>query len=187
MVGDSIVRWVGQNNDQLLGGGTVIWKGVSGARWAGVTNRLRRYLTRHEYPHTLILHLGSNDIFRSDLGDIRARVASNIMAIRQMLPETRIIWPDILQRVAYRNERGRGAGHRSTRNINSYARRILSGMENCHVIRHAGSINATHQHLYHNDGIHLSDQGKVRFRSNLSEVLLFFNNKPFQFHHPLRN
>lgn len=186
-MGDSIVRWAGLHNHQLAGGGEVTWKGVSGARWAGVTNRLRRYLVRHEAPDTLVVHLGSNDIFRSDLGDIRARVATNISAIRELLPEVRVIWSDVLQRRVYRGERSRGAGNRSTRNVNSYARRLLASMNNCHVIRHANNIRASSEELYRHDGIHLSDRGQEVFRENLSNGLVYFNNNPAEFHYPLRN
>ena len=53
---------------------------MSGAKLAAVGNRLREYLAINEYPYTIILYLGSNDIFNDNLGDIGACVAAKIMA-----------------------------------------------------------------------------------------------------------
>lgn len=184
VLGDSIVRHAGMGNPQLQGADVTLWKGLPGARWAGVTNRIRRYLNQNEFPHILIVHLGTNDIFRSHLGDIRARISDNLKAIRQLLPDTVICWSDILQRLVYAGEVSGGAGNRSTRNLNSFARRVLSGMENSHVIRHAGNISSSNPEAYHSDNIHLSEQGKSVFRQNLSDALLAFNRNPRQFAFP---
>ena len=184
IVGDSIVRHAGDGNHQLRGAGVTVWKGLSGARWAGVTNRLSRYLRTLDSPHVLILHLGTNDIFRTNLGNIRARILANINAIRQLLPDTQIIWSDILQRLAYRGEAARGAGNRSTRNLNSYARRVLGQMDNTHIIKYSDIISSGQPAMYHTDNIHLNDQGKAAFRQRISDALVFFNANQGQFIFP---
>ena len=107
IVGDSFVARAGKNEPQLAGGGSVFWKGVGGLRIAGLDNRMRSYLYRWRvpYPSTIVLHVGCNDLFRSNLGDIRSRIKENLLAIRNTLPQTTIIWSDVLPRHAYFEER----------------------------------------------------------------------------------
>ena len=131
MLGDSIVARAGSEQQQIQGGGRTYWSGVSGARCAGLMNRISRLLQRRAFPTTLILHVGSNDILKSSNREIRSRVLENIRGLRALLPNTRIIWSDILVRLAYCDERVPGAGRRAMRNINKYAhvvcRSLVSG------------------------------------------------------------
>ena len=62
ILGDSLIKHAG-NNTQIHGGGEVLWNSLSGACLAGLGNRLRYYLNKNEYQTTLLLHLGSNNIF----------------------------------------------------------------------------------------------------------------------------
>ena len=48
MIGDSIVNWAGLTQVQLAGGGVVYWRGVRGARFAGVANRIAGYLQERD-------------------------------------------------------------------------------------------------------------------------------------------
>ena len=96
IMGDSFITHAGKFQEQLRGGGTVSWKGLGGARIAGLGNKLHFHLRRFPYPTTLIIHLGCNDIFKSHLGDIRSRIKLDLKTIRNILPNTRIIWSDVL-------------------------------------------------------------------------------------------
>ena len=141
ILGDSIIRHAGKANTQLHGGGTVIQKGVSGARLAGLGKWLRRYLAKGVAPTTLILHLGTNDILKENLGQIRNRVKESLEAIRNILPNTRLIWSDILLRAKYQGEVKVGAGKRCTLDLNMFARKAIREMPNTHVIKHSHIIN----------------------------------------------
>ncbi len=160
-------------------------KGVSGARLAGLGNRLRRYLAKGEAPTTILLHLGTNDIFKENLGQIRHRVKECLEAIRNILPNTRLIWSDILLRAKYHGEVKGGAGKRCTWDLNMYARKILREMQNAHVIKHSHLINPSQEGVYWQDMIHLDTRGTLLFRQNLSDGLMFFNTYPDAFHFPL--
>ena len=104
VIGDSIVARAGKNNIQLRGAGVVIWQGVGGAKCAGLVNRLTRILQREPFPTTVILHLGTNDIFKSSTWEINKRVRENLEGIRRLLPNTRMIWSDIIIRLEYADE-----------------------------------------------------------------------------------
>ncbi len=189
--GDSIVKYAGERNSQLHGGGEVAWKGLSGARLVGVGSRLRRYLNRNPFPTTIIVHLGSNDVFAlgQNLGVTRSRMAETLMTIRNILPDTRIIWSDILLRQIYKREQRPGAGKRCTRNLNKYARKLCKDMEGAHVVKHSHLIQSQDPQpdIYYRDGIHLGDFGNLMFRQNLSNALVFFNAHPEAFHFPPRD
>lgn len=187
IIGDSIVRWAGLTKVQLEGGGEVYWNGISGARLAGVDNRLRNYLAVRPVPSTIILHLGTNDIFTEPSWRIRARLAENVSSIRELLPNTRLIWSDIIPRLFYYGETTPGAGKRVTRNINGYARGVCAAVGNAHTISHSSALAPSQYRLFRRDGLHLSDEGLSVFRANLSSALIFFNQNPGANSFPVRD
>ena len=46
-----------------MGCGQVSWLGLGGGRIVNFMDRTRRYLSGRSTPHTLVVHIGSNDIF----------------------------------------------------------------------------------------------------------------------------
>ena len=186
IVGDSIINWAGQRQPQLGGAGMVFWSGIGGARIAGVANRLKRCLNKRPFPTTLILHLGTNDIFASHIHEIRQRVEATLSDVRNLLPSTRILWSKILPRCYFHNGHRRGAGPRAARNINKYATRIARNMPNTHVISHAQLFPVSAHQLFRFDGLHLSEEGLTLFRSHLETAINFFNMCPEELEYPKR-
>lgn len=184
IIGDGIISQVGGKEHQLLGGGITEWNGLPGGNLEGVCDRLNQHLAKYPVPTTIIIHLGSDDIFKKDLGYIRTRLEETIKGFRKMLPNTRLIWSDILPRQKYENENEPGAGKRSTRNLNSFGRRVMSKMENCKVIKHGHVIRVTMDDMFGQDEMDLSEKGKVTFRNNLEQALVFFKQNPEKFHFP---
>ena len=179
VIGDSIVNWAGVEKVQIEGGGEVFWNGLRGGRVAGVTNRLKRYLDHRPFPTTIILHLGTNDIFTDKSILVRQRVVENLTGIRELLPNTRLIWSDIIPRLYYYGEITPGAGKRTSRNINAEAHRVLSQLGNTGVISHATVLHPAKFRLFRHDGLHLSDEGNIVFRKNLSDALVYFNQNSY--------
>jgi hypothetical protein len=66
--------------------------------------------------------------------------------MRQLLPFTRVIWSDIMPRLAYPKEAAMGAGKRSTININRFAHQICKSVGNAYIIRHSRLFNPRRQH-----------------------------------------
>jgi hypothetical protein len=135
-------------------------------------------LAKDVTPTTIIFHLGTNDIFRSTLGEIRARIESNLKSVRILLPQTRIIWSDILPRQAYKGETKTGAGKRCTKDLNKKAHEVCDELGNCHYIKSAHVFNPDDDILFYKDKTHLSDFGNVVFRTHLANALGFFNRFP---------
>jgi lysophospholipase L1-like esterase len=183
IIGDSIINWAGENQMQLQGGGRVIWNGIGGARIAGVCNRLNRCLKNQmPCPSSIILHLGTNDIFAAPIHIIRQRIEQNLLAIRNLFPLTRIIWSLILPRFSYRGEARKGAGNACARNINMHAIRFGKSMSNVHVISHT---NLFSKDLFKKDGVHLKPEGLTRFRLHFESALIFFNGNPDAYQFPI--
>ncbi len=193
IVGDSLIRDAGENNPQLLGGGRVVWLGLSGARLINIENRFRRRLFRNEFPTTVIIHLGTNDVLRSPTIEIRGRILETLVTLRRLLPTTRIIWSAILPRLGYAEEKTPGAGGRCTVNLNKYARSVVrSGLlgGNAHAISHSGSFNPRRRNvdgpLYRYDCVHLTPLGSSLLRENFQNALVHFNSHPGDLFYPVR-
>ena len=76
------------------------------------------------------LHLGTKDILKEILGQIRHRVKESLKVIRNILPNTRLIWSDILLRAKYQGKVKGGAGKRCTWDLNMYAKKITHTLQN---------------------------------------------------------
>ncbi len=164
----------------------MLWKGLSGAKCCGVMNRLRRLLYKHKYPTILILHLGTNNLFRETIGETRDNVEENLTGIRALLPHTKIIWSDILPRLFYKNEDEPGTGKTNTININNHAHQIIrDDVENAHYIKHSNVFNPKHTEMFNRkDGIHLSAYGNRCLRHTLTNAIRFFDANPSRYCYP---
>ena len=136
-------------NVQLRGGGTCPWRGKGGAKIGDVRSLVVSTLNRKRFPTTLIIHIGTNDIFQGNsLGVVRFQVEESLKAIRVLLPETRLIWSDILYRAFYLHESSHNAGKRSANNINRYVHKIVRSMPNAYYISHAHQIQPSDHSVY---------------------------------------
>lgn len=178
IIGDSIIRDAGESDEQIKGGGRVLWKGIGGTKHVNLADRLRIYTQVYGTPTTVVLHVGTCDIFRSKIGNIRDRVKKTFMSIRRLLPGARLIWSDILPRRNYRNEFKPGCGKRTTRTLNKAAHKVIrEDITNAHYIRNSHLFNPKNISLFRDD-IHLSEAGSVVLRKIISDGLVFFNNNP---------
>lgn len=178
MVGDSIISWAGQGNPQLDGDGMTYWKGRRGAHMAETTRRVRQYLARHAFPTTLIIHVGTNDLFTLPVQALRRVLLETLISIRNLLPHTRILWSDILHRMFYHGQLTPRGGKRSVISLNKYAARVCRDIGNAGTIRHYRVINPSNQAAYRYDGLHLSPIGNNLFREDLGKALVFFRQNP---------
>ena len=186
IIGDSIIKGAGFKQKQLRGGGRVFWDGISGARIAGVATWLRDI--RRPFPTTIIIHLGTNDIFSTPLLEVRERIELTLSGVRNFFPLTRIIWSLIIPRNYFHHQKRRGAGAGCARTINNHAIRICrSSMPNTHVIGYGKILPVRFSHLFRYDGLHLSKEGDFVFKQHLEQALLFFNAYPEEFEFPKKD
>ena len=190
VLGDSIVRRTGDNyitsDAQLQGSGRTIWAGLSGARICNMAVRATRVARDHGYPSTIVVALGSNDIFAKDtpIGLTRRRLIEELNALRNFFPHARIIWSNILPRKVYKRETNPGAGKKCTIDLNDNARKVLVKMPNAHIIKNSHIFNP-HFNVF-SDDVHLNEYGMGLFKQHLSRALVFFNSSPGDFQYPTR-
>ena len=98
IVGDSFVRRAGKGSPQLQGCGRVTWLGLGGDRVVALLDRLRGLLRIGPSSHTIMLHVGSNDIFAASKKVLCEVVELLLKSLRQVLPGCRLIWSHILPR-----------------------------------------------------------------------------------------
>ena len=192
IVGDSIIRRAGNRNTQLHGAGETLWDGKPGGQLLHLISRVRWLLGHNQFPTTIVVHMGTNDIFKASLGEIRASITENLKTIRQLLPFVRIIWSDILFRLGYSLQKKKGAGVRSTKNLNQHAHKVCREMlgGNAHVIRYSEvfhpSLNNVDDNgpIYGYDCTHPTERGLLIIRQQIANALVVFNNQPRTFAYP---
>ena len=179
VLGDSMVRRVSARKVQLAGGGNTVYCGEGGAGIGRLRDMVLRHLSRRRNPTTLIIHLGTNDIFFNSLSAIRYRIEENVRCVRKLLPQTRLIWSDILPRAFYLKEsqQSKGAGKRCTINLNEYAHKLCTRIPNMRYIKHR-NFSQSDRTLFYWDSVHLSDKGHQRLLDNWSNGLVFLNANP---------
>ncbi len=128
VIGDSIVKRAGEVSTHLNGGGETLWLGLSGAKCTGLRHRISKRMYRNRFPTTIILHVGTNDIFHDTRKAIVKRVEQNLKDVRAILPFTRIIWSDVIVRLAYAEEKKKGAGKDTARAMNKRAHKVCREM-----------------------------------------------------------
>ena len=113
VMGDSLVFWAGKCKPRNLQGcGDLQWYGYSGGtiqgngRQVDFLTRVREKLSRNPAPNTLVVHIGGNDIFaeNSTKKELCENIESLIIQLRQLLPNCRIVWSNILPRLFWYGE-----------------------------------------------------------------------------------
>ncbi|XP_038062831.1 LIM domain-binding protein 3-like isoform X2 [Patiria miniata] len=184
VVGDSIVFRAGDHAPNEPALGLITWRGVRGAKISSMIPSIRAQLQHSPVPTTIVIHLGTNDLFSIPVKEIRGRLEEGLQGLRHMLPHTRIVWSDILLRLFYYGEERPGVGKKNVNALNKYAHRVCKNLGNAHGIVHSCTINSSQQSLYWRDGLHLSTLGSQQFCKNISAALAFFTSHPSALLHP---
>ena len=177
MVGDSIVfrASTGAPHGPF---GTLSWRGIRGAKISSLVPSIRSLLKHEPAPSIIIVHVGTNDIFTTPVKEIRGRIEEGLCNIRQLLPNTIIIWSDILLRLFYYGESRSGVGKKNVYALNRHAHRLCRRLGRAHAIVHSHNINPSQVSMYWRDGLHLSSLGNKAFCENLCSALAFFESNP---------
>ncbi len=191
IIGDSIVTGAGYRQYQLPGCGQTWWHGKSGGKLGDVINMIHEDMYHNPYPTNLIIHMGTNDIFKKSTAEIRKELEEVLLTIRELLPFTTIIWSDILPRLSYSEEKNEGAGKNSTININKRAHKVCRQMlhGNTHVIKHSQVFNPRYRNVdgpvFRYDSTHLSPKGYDLFRKTVQNAMAYFSQNPEGFEYPV--
>ena len=123
-------------------------------------SRLRFVAHTSSQKHFILV---TNDVFSTSTFKIHRIIVENLWGVRELLPNTRIIWSDILPRLFYYREVHPGAGRRVANFINTLARRVVYRMDNTHSVCQKGVFPLTNIGLFRLDGLHLSEGAALSY------------------------
>ena len=106
-MGSSIVYWANRNASGRPGGlslnlqhigGSVSWFGKRGMIWGDFRPTFDRLLGSRPPPDFVLIQLGSNDLGSVTSVNLIHNIEIDLLRLHMLLPQTKIIWSEILQR-----------------------------------------------------------------------------------------
>ncbi|KAJ8304431.1 hypothetical protein KUTeg_018014 [Tegillarca granosa] len=176
-VRDSIIYWAHRSALRLLNrhlrleqqGVHINWMGKRGMKWHNVLTTVSKNIRNFPVPRILILHVGGNDLIDYTTSMLCAKIEYDISILAQWLPNTIIIWSDILPRLYWRGSLNIKAIEKKRKRVNRSGRRsafLVGGR----VIHHQ-DITYDCPSLFRADKVHLTDVGNALFLNNLQNEL----------------
>ncbi len=148
-----------------------LWLARGGMRWAELMPLLehqRQLSTCH--PAAIVVHLGSNDLVNRKASELHLAITEDLLRLRLLFPQTKIIWSDILPRRHWQGAVSSDAIDLVRRKLNRrLANRVteLGGLRVAHP-----RIKASDSSMYCWDGVHLSSQGLSLFTNTILNALM---------------
>ena len=170
--------WALRNTSARIGGPnlglqskqiTIRWFGKRGMHWKELNDTVARALDRFPPPAYMIIHCGSNDLTEVKTADLIHDISADIIRFKLLLPNTKIVWSDILMR-RYWHKAWDGRAVERSRNL-AVKNAVLK--EGFCVICHP-NIRSTEINLYRHDGTHLSDTGNAVYLNNVQGAIEYF-------------
>ncbi|XP_071153000.1 corepressor interacting with RBPJ 1-like [Mytilus edulis] len=177
IVGSSIVYWAHKRASQLrdinLGVKTteacVEWYGTRGMRWNALLPKLMELVQSKPPPDVLILYVGSNDVGYVKPMDLVKMIKNDLCTIKEMCPETQLIYNEILSRINWRGAPTNQDGEQQRLTINKYVKPAVESMGGFMI--HHPDIRNVNLSLYRDDGVHLNDRGYDIFNGNVADTV----------------
>ncbi|CAG2231803.1 unnamed protein product [Mytilus edulis] len=173
-VGSSIVYWAQTNAKTRYGGpniglqsrGVYIrWFGKRGMLWNDFNAKVSHAVDKFSPPAMIVIQLGSNDLVKVKTLELIQNIERDILRLHLLLPNTRIVWSEMLMRRYWHGATDGKAIERSRKRVNSAINNYALNDGHC-VIQHP-NIRAREMNLYRYDGTHLSDIGYDIYLNNI--------------------
>lgn len=180
IIGSSIVRnafvharqsSVGINLGLARVGLQLLWQGYGGMTTCDVMVKIRNLIRVENSPGYLVLHIGGNDLGHVKVGFLRNRIKNIMRKIRALLPNTRIIWSEILPRNQWRYSQNHDAMNRARKRINSSIGAFVLKLGGYYVQYPDIALDVL---FLKRDGVHLTDLGNEIFLNTLQGALESF-------------
>lgn len=98
----------------------MFWQGKGGMRWKQVCPKVRSLLEVEDPPHYLLVHCRGNDIGQEDKCVVlRENIKKGLDKLQNLLPNTTLIWSQVLPRLQWRGEVDHLALERARVRLNS--------------------------------------------------------------------
>lgn len=163
----------------------VVWRGTSGMTLREFPAKLLGYVNGtgpDNWPKWVLVHLGTNDLVHSPIHAIQGYIWRASESLRNLIPGVQVVWSEILQRREYKGACNPRKLETARKTVNRKARQCM-GECGGRVIQHTG-INWQNSALYSLDGVHLSNEGYVKFINDLREGMALFTLYPSFFKYP---
>ena len=116
--------------------------------------------------------MGSNDLGSRSGTNLILNIEIDLLRLNVLLPSTKIVWSEILQRRYSHMAMTGKAVERTRKRVNLAVKNLVLSIGG-YVIRH-GNIRAREICLYRYDGTHLSDAGMRAYLNTIQGVLETF-------------
>lgn len=149
------------------------WKGIRGMSWYALTATVEDEIKFIPPPNLLVIQLGSNDLGKKKGCELINDMKRDLLRLHLLLPNTKIVWSDILMRRYWHVAEKDGKVIENMRlRVNSAIRTFIRKEGHC-ILRHP-NIRSNELRLYRADGTHLTDLGNDIYLNNLQGALETF-------------
>lgn len=184
IVGSSIVKNAFITSRQRPGGVnlgldrlgvSVWWQGLSGMSIKRLKQQIKTMMRFEDPPEFLILHIAGNDIGNTMVGYLRNELKQILRWVAQMLPNTVLVWSQILPRIEWRYSKNTEAMGKSRYRINNSIASFVLRMGGCYIrypdIRPNNKFIAS-------DRVHLTNFGNEVFLNTIQGSIEHFLRYP---------
>ena len=133
--------------------------------WNDFNAKVSHAVDKFSPPAMIIIQLGSNDLVKVKTLELIQNIERDILRLHLLLPNTRIVWSEMLIRRYWHGATDGKAIERSRKRVNSAINNYALNDGHC-VIQHP-NIRAREMNLYRYDGTHLSDIGYDIYLNNI--------------------
>lgn len=177
IIGDSLVKH-GGDYARKMGCGQlgqnryeVLWLGESGMRWEQLLSTLQLHMITRGHPKILIIHLGGNNIDTVPQLALMQTIREDLIYINSVFSSSLLIWCDILPRQVWRNNKDG-----DSKLLNLKCKRINRAVHQYMNTLSLGKVVSPHilwymTELFSNDGVHLSEFGKLTYVQTFKNLL----------------
>ncbi|XP_068135845.1 myristoylated alanine-rich C-kinase substrate-like [Hyperolius riggenbachi] len=133
------------------------WIGFPGLMWDKVLPKIRSLVTQDRAPDVLVIHAGGNDLATRTTRAITKEIKGDLLELRSTLPDTVIVWSEMVSRSKWRLAR-------SVERVNRARKKLNREVSRC-IVQHGG-VAVRHLELEVDtvlflevDGVHLNPIG----------------------------
>jgi lysophospholipase L1-like esterase len=176
-LGDSIPFWAGirakdtkkQNlnapSQKIIG-----WWGIRGMSWSDFRHSIQCNVLLMKSPDLIIIHLGGNDLVSMSLTRLRNVIKREMKYLRDAMPDSTIIWIDIIQRLSWRAPDSEIPNIEAKRKrINRWGRQQVKLHSRSDIL--CLDIDFKTPGFFREDGVHLSDVGLEFYLDTVRDLI----------------
>lgn len=150
----------------------VWWQGYGGLGLVQLRGKLKTLLKVADKPEFAIVHCGGNDIGKVPCKMLRKHVQVVFDLFCELMPETKVIWSEVLPRSSWRYSSDNEAMERARKRLNSFAGKLAITRGGAYL-RHTQLCRDWHT-FECSDGVHLSNEGNVVFLNQIKKGIVQF-------------